>query len=501
MSTIVQRQATQIASITRTMEKMRDAYYTTKVERMVNGSQPIADQESLLLFRSNEQYIEYLKDWYFVKTLLGFYTQPVLEILKRTEFQVAINDQAAQSKEMWVNNRLSEINLKQEIIDNIDDAFYTGKFFRVMLPTANDTFRLLKLDEGVEVDFAYQSDDRIGYIIEPGAQGKFMIRSKAFGGAYGFRNYQYKVISDLNPEIKAELAKSIDMKSIPEELLDKLVGLEERTPTSPFYDQAGLLFKVYLYEMLEWFNSLKSIYRQDMLALTLDSDTKDVIETNGVVQAIENVVNQDSSIIYDQSVNTLIAKIIGTSFNNVRVLPGVDSYSRAEFLKWNDRSEDNDKLTQDSENAKNMILNSMGIPSELMTANNNRWEILSRSERYLTSITTYLDFITDIVKSCVQSMLLTKGILVQKSDIIFDMKNDTDIQSQIARHKIDRLESDTVKLSNIINNTNILMSTGYFDTERAISELINEVTDSGALLSSSFKDTNEILDMLAGGNQ
>lgn len=497
-NTSVTRWSTQASYITKLSQKMRDNYYTTNVERMINGSASSSDNDTLLLFRNNDQYIDYLKDWYFVKSLVDAFKNPIQEIIEKTPIEVTIDDTSVKYQETWLNTKLKESSLKDEITDSLFDIIYRGRFFRLIFPSGDKGLRLASIKDETNVSFAYQFNNHIGYLVDPGSSAQFMVRSKAIGSAYGFRDIQTKSISEVDPIILKELSKYIKVKEIPKELAEQVVALETRVPTSAFYSQAGLLFKMYMNEVLSYFSSLRDTLKQNLLAITVSGQNKDTIESARLVQAIESVVNQDSSVIYDQSVFTLINQMISKIMNDTRVLPMVQEYSQVDMLKWNDRSSDRDNLNNENSSLRTQVLSSLGIPEELFGSNSNRWEILSKSDRYLNTISTYLDMCTDIVKTAAQSLLLAKGYEITKDKIVFNYKNDTDIQSQLSRHKIESLADSTNLMGNMINNFQVLLGTGFFDVSKAIGEFSNLTRDTSMPFAQSLRSEEEIITLLSG---
>jgi len=498
-NTSIVRWSTQASYITKLSQKMRDNYYTTNLEKIIDGTgTSTVATDSLLLFRDNDQYMDFLKDWYFVRSLVDAFKNPIQEIIEKTPIAVTIDDPVVKNKEDNVNKKLMECSLKEEILSELFNIIYRGRFFRLMYSSAEGNLRLAKIKDETEVRMAYQLNSPIGYIINPGSTSSFLVRSKAFGAAYGFRDIQYKAISEVDPQIKAILDKYIKVKDIPKDLLEQVVALETRTPTSAFYSQAGLLFKMYMNELLSYFASLRDTLKQNLLAVTVTGSQKDTIESARLTQAIESVVNQDSAVIYDQSIYTLITQMVSKILNDTRVLPMVQEYSQVDLLKWNDRSADRDNLNNENQNLKTQVLSALGIPEELFGAGSNRWEILSKSDRYLNTISTYLDMCSDIVKTSAQSILLAEGIDISKDKIIFNYKNDTDIQSQLSRHKIESLADSTLLMGNMINNFQVLLGTGFLDVNKAINEFSTVTRDTGMPFAQSLRSDEEIISMLSG---
>lgn len=495
--TIVNVHKTQLSSISRLSEKMRREYYTTNIEKIMNGDSVFSEQESLLLFRSNDQYLDYLKDWYFVKFLIDAFKNPLLEIIQKTDIKVTIKDSQFKNQEDWINNHIIKSNLKSEIVNSLSDMIYYGRFFRAVVYSEEEkTFRLARIKDETPVDFAFQMGDPIGYLIDPGADATYMTRSKAIGAAYMFRNAEYKSIDELDPEIQQVIYKKLGVKDLTPELAKNIVGLETKTPTSTFYAQAGLLFKLYINEILSQFASLRDTFKQNLLAITLSGNAKNTTEAARFVQAVESVVNQDSSVIYNQSVSALIAQMISKILNDTRVLPMVEEYSKAELLDWNDRSADLKRLLDEIDSLRSQILSSFGIPEELFGISSNRWEILSKSDRYLTTITTYADQASNIVRSFAQMCLLNRGYDVDIDDIVFNFQNDTEIQAQRSQHEVDNFDASLSKVNNMLNNFRVLLASGFVDPEKAVDELIDKLQSNGVVMSKSFRSREDIINQL-----
>lgn len=489
----------QLRTISKTAEKMRREYYTTNAERMMtSGATMTSDQESLLLYRSNEEYMEYLKDWHLVKFLIDAFKNPLLDVLTRNNMNVSLTDDY-KSQERWVNEHIIKSDLKNEIINDLDNIIYYGRFFRLPVYSESEsTFQLVKIRDETVVDFAYQMGDHIGYVVNPGSDSKFLTKSKGIGAAFKFRDSQYKTFEDIDPQLQTELYKRLNIKNLDDLLKKEIVALETRTPSSTFYSQAGLLFKLYINEILSQFSSLRDTFKQNLLAISLSGVNKNTNEAARVVQAVENSVNQDASVIFNQSVPGLINQILAKTMYDTRVLPMDDEYSKVELLKWNDRSDDKLRLDNETESLRSQVMSGFGVPEELIGITSNRWEILSKSDRYLTTISTYTDTCTDIVKSYVQSCLLSRGISVSYDDIIFSFKNDTEVQAQLSRHNVDSMDSSISKLNNMLNNLNVLISSGYVEPEKAIEEFIDKIQSEGLMMSKAFRSKEDIMHALLG---
>ena len=491
---------TQLRTISRTAEKMRREYYTTNTERMLAGGSTLSsDQESLLLYRSNEEYMEYLKDWHFVKFLIDAFKNPLLEILEKSNMVVSLSGRYKKQEE-WINKQIQKVDLKNEIINDLENIIYYGRFFRLPIYSESDrSFSLVKIKDETTVNFAYQMGEHIGYIVNPGSDSEFLTRSKGIGAAFKFRDPQYKSLDETDPEIQQELSKRLNLGDIEDFLKDDIVAMEMRTPSSTFYSQAGLLFKLYINEVLSQFSSLRDTFKQNLLAVSLSGSNKNTNEAARVVQAIENSVNQDSSVIFNQSVPGLINQMLGKTLNDTRVLPMIDEYSNVNLLKWNDRSDDKQRLDNETESLRSQVMSGFGVPEELIGISSNRWEILSKSDRYLTTISTYTDTCTNIVKSFVQCCLLHKCYDVPFDDIIFNFRNDTEIQAQMSRHNVDSMDASLSKLNNMLNNVKYLISLGFMDPEKVLEEFIDKAQSEGLMLSKAFRSKEDIMQFLMNG--
>ena len=191
--------------------------------------------------------------------------------------------------------------------------------------------------------------------------------------------------------------------------------------------------------------------------------------------------------------------MLGKTLNDTKVLPMIDEYSNVNLLKWNDRSDDKQRLDNETESLRSQVMSGFGVPEELIGISSNRWEILSKSDRYLTTISTYTDTCTNIVKSFVQCCLLNKGIYIPNDDIIFSFKNDTEIQAQMSRHNVDNMDASLSKLNNMLNNVKYLISLGFMDPEKVLEEFIDKAQSEGLILSKAFRSKEDIMQFLING--
>lgn len=166
-------------------------------------------------------------------------------------------------------------------------------------------------------------------------------------------------------------------------------------------DAQTLMFEHMIKYLMRLLLSVKDTIRPDILVATMtskQSGSADKVAT--ALQNIEAMVNNGENMLDFRNVDpSAMVNIIFTAvLNQIKVVPGLESYTDLRLLEQPDFKEKLTKLAEDLKDGKSSIANIIGIPEELTEGNSNRWEAMSRSSRFLTLISSKLTSISTPVK-------------------------------------------------------------------------------------------------------
>ena len=465
-----------------------DSMVTSDIYKLIY--EDTAEQRSDNIFRKDpELYLSYLRDWWMVQSLVESFASPLREVLDKNQLVISFDNEELKRYEDFINNKLSEIDLKRKINDSLFDMIYWGTFYKFLTYNSDKKeFNLIDIREPWKTTYVERLSKPMGFL----RAGNFVDISEGVFSAY--KLYPIKRISldkVTIPELRKQLQEDMG-RTFDEKMRAEIVAYTHFRPRSVFWGQAELLFQVYLNELILQFLALKDSVRQDLITVIVQSLPKKTINTAKVAQSIEEALNQGSNLLVQQDPRSLMGSVIFSLFNSARVLPSVENYSSIQKLDLLDLKDKRAQLQAENDELKKQLLANLGIPEELQAGTGNRWEILSRSDKYLTAINSYISMADDVVKNTVVSMMRLMGRYCEKSDVNFSFINDTPLQSQMSRNKaalfIDSLR-DTV---NAINGVKMIVSTGFVDPHKVMGDFLDQIQNWNLPFSTSYYTADEL---------
>jgi len=448
-------------------------------------------QTSNLFQNDPDKILDFLEGNDYIQGLIDSFASPLREIVSKTEYKVKFDLNYLQKYEDYVNNKLESLDLQEKIQESLNTAIYRGVFFKLLTYNKEtNTFYLTDLTKPWKVVLVKRLGKPIGYIRR---NSHFIDSLKGVFAAFKLKNRKSVSVSEIkNVSIKnriiRDLGGNIDEKDQPD-----ILAYTHDVPKGIFHGQAQKLFQIYLNDFILQFLALKDSIRQDIFTVTVNSLTKKTVNTAKVTQAIEEVLNQGSNFLVQQDPQTMLTQVIWAMFNNARVLPCVENYSQITNLDIPNLKEKRAQLQAENEDLKRQVLSNLGIPEELQTGTGNRWEILSRSDKYLTAINLFVSMYEIVIKQLVVSILLQMGRYCTINDVKFSMLNDTPLQSQMARNKTALLTESMRDELVAINEVKMMMGSGYLDTEKVLKEFTAQIQRFNLPFSTCYRDINDIL--------
>jgi hypothetical protein len=466
---------------------------TDNLSRMMSGYNE--NPYDLDIWRDNDTYLEYLHDWSYTRLLLDNLTNPVKEILQASKPTVKLPD-SVQDKELYINKQLEKIDILRIINDNIDTIIYDKPMVRYLCYDKDkEIFSSLPIDvKDTDTKIIKKYDKIVGIM----HRDKFVSIEKLILGYDILVESKDEKLDNINDQLKDE---SDDLEDVVDEVKDDIIIYQSFDIKTTFWYQSPLLYQIYLNDIMAQCLGIKDTLKQTILTVSVSGETKRTINLNNITNAMERALNANDSLILNQDPTSLVNKMTSRLMNNIKVLGNITEFSQIGKLEADDDSGKRDKLQAELDKMKQQILDNLGIPQELASnaVTSNRWEILSRSDRYLSAITRLLKLCADIVKRTASSMLRAIGQDIPETDISYSLINSTNVQSQLSRNKVMSLAENTQYLCQAVQEFRGLLGTGLVDVSNAIDELLLRVHRDEVPFSNSFKTKDEIMQMLMKG--
>lgn len=481
------------------MNSMSDDLSNSMISDPINYIMDTTSGQTANMFRSSpEQILEYLKDYDYVRGLVDSYASPLKEILSKNEYKIKFKPDHLQRYEDIINNKLKTLNLPKVFIDSSFDVIYWGAFFKLLMYNKETKeFHLIDTVKPHKTIYIERLGKPIGYIRR---NTHFIDSMDGVFGAYSLYPKRIVTLKDVkDKEIKRDLLSYLGGNVKKEDEPD-ILAYVHYTPRSIFYGQANKLFQVYLNDFIQQFLALKDSIRQDIFTVTVQAVAKKTVNTAKVTQAIEDVLNQGSNLLVNQDPDTIISQVAWAMFNGARVVPAVENYSAINSLDLTDLKNKRAQLQAETEDLKRQVTANFSIPEELQNGSGSRWEILSRSDKYLTAINTYVSVYESIVKQCVVSMMKQFGRFCEPEDISFSLLNNTPLQSQMARNKTALLTDAMRDELMAINEVKMLLGTGYVDTEKVLTEFVSQIQRYDLPFATGYKAVTDIMNEMSDPN-
>ena len=456
-----------------------------------------ADRSNSIFRKDPEVYLDFLESWDFVQGLIDSFASPLKEVLNKNQIKVSFKSSELSKYTDWVNNVLLDIDLKHAMMDSLSSVIYRGTFFKLLSYNKETRkFHLVDVDKPWSTSKVNRLGKPMGYL----RNKKFVDYSEGVFGCYRSHVTKRVTLDKVTSKtVKDKVIEDIG-KEYDKRMESEITVYTHSVGRSVFYGQATKLFQIYLNDFVSQFLALKDSVRQDLLAVTVSALPKKTTNTAKVVQSIEEAVNQGANLLVQQDPYTLLNQVVFSLFNNVRVLPMVDSYSSITNIDLANLKDKRQQLQNETDELKRQVISNLSIPEELQSGSGNRWEILSRSDKFLTAINSYISIFDSVVKSSVVAILRSVGRYCTEDDIAFSFINDTPLQSQMSRNKAGLFIDSLRDSINAINGLKMTLATGFVDPEGAVQDFLSQIQSWNLPFSSSYLSTEEIIKGLTDPN-
>lgn len=424
----------------------------------------------------------------FITNLMRIITYPIKNLIDKER-----NICEVKNKEVTdlVNKMLTVNNVKDLIDASIDDIIYYGSITYLLQRYDVKGTRYLKY---YDIKHPYSTIIRnksgeIDYIIKGEEDQVFESKNILYLGPANFKlltpNEDFVNINEEFPNLEPVLASDIRYLA-----------------SKPLIYSIGNKLKVYvLKDMLSTLISIKNAIEQTFFTLDMDISRNGSLTQsfNDMAQSIESLINRstDESILLGDvlSIDVLVNRVI----SSVRVLPDPGgSLAKLNQLNLEPLLNKLNGLKEGISEIKDEILESIGIPKELLEGGSSAYEIMQKNERFLQIIETYSSNIKDSVINIVLNYcnIILPELKIKKEDIKLTYFRKSLVEYNRSQREMQILDDTNSSIFKVldtavqtIDSNNFINKETYFEYIRNAMIAINP--DLGELLVKKLPSMNE----------
>lgn len=409
-------------------------------------------------FFCNQSLYPLLKNYELTNSILGIYKSFIDDVLNSCDWEIKGTKHNKECTEF-----LKKINLKNILVNQTKDALYYGSYSFFIDYTKEHLIELLDpynliLCRKLGKDYRYifktldqnLEEDEIEDIIDCSHIGSLMFDPQLIG-SIGI-NKQYKFEDDEECE-EDEIVREICEEN--EYFRNKLSTCSYYKGTSAVENIMSLLFEHFLTSLMRLLLKLKNTTKPFLFKVEIGEDATAEQNIVEAINSIESFLNQ-GEFTFDlrtSNASTIITTLYNTFVNQNKVVPSMKNFADISKIDVPNLTELLDQLSEDLEKKRAEIIQNSGVPEELMTKGNdaNKWEVLSRSNRFNTKIKSAIGNYVQCVKSVVQNYLRIKfNEIISLDDIEFNIDKNNYMKIDNFTTGIVNLNKNFEELSNLI---------------------------------------------------
>lgn len=393
--------------------------------------------------------MEGIKSFYLVDVILNQFTEDTLapRISSDNLFNYSSKDPKIQE---LLNELKEELNLDQIIQNITPDLCLYGEYTLSTIIEKNSGLVDLAddVDQGKVISL-YQNGDIEGYLVVNELTGVVERRELADYVKFSLGGQRIKVQFD--DSVKALAARNPDieryLKSVPRYL---------RVGKSLLYPIVSKLKELELLEKLVPATKINKLSQGNIVALPVP-DGYDLEKGLEAARRVEGLVNK--KVMVDPQLGEITVEAILSTAGKTRVIPTFGDKGR--FDKMDFKADDADDLFSNTVEIRNLILDAVGVPSELIfrSEGNSKNETLKRNAKYLRKLKLIQKSLTEGLKTIAEIHLQNLGLEYDSNDIEINF-----INTLIEIDNLDKLEHADVTLSVLKNVKDFFIDLGSSDS-------------------------------------
>ena len=441
----------------------------------------------------NDTFFDYLKDYHFTSAVLDILSSCLKDVISKSDFHVSITNDDDRTNR--ANNFIDSIQLKQFVLDNLRDMIYHGVYaFGIDYKDA----KLYALDNPYDCYVLTNTKDVLGYEIGGSIRSNNNICCYYYQLDYiesiGKRNddkNDYSMLNnnnnkDNNWQTKTTQMQEVDnnksdnlggynlnyVNGIPEDIADLVVKFKKYKPYGLFNSKLFRIFQMFSIETALYFLSLRESMKPTLLGMTTSSGKQiDLANAINMANSIEDILNSPVTGLAQLNNPTVyMNQLTWTMLNNIRVMPTLDQYQNISDISQGDMSAKREKLAQELENIRKEILQELTIPEEIFGGSGSRWDQYSRSDRFITTIDTFLTSISNMVKQ-----IICKLVGISTVSISFNIDTSSLVASFDVKNKLSQMSDKLSDLTRIIQSFKDVVENEYCVPTAAYEYLRNSI--------------------------
>ena len=467
------------------------------ISPVVNGrvKNKLGDDVNNILDINPMVYYNYLENYSYLNNLLQAICEPMLEVIINNSFNIEYAKDPEIEK--ITNEAIKKFGIKKFIIDHLKEIIKRGAYVAFIdydkesISEIIDPYTALFIEKNGHILFSemknakfpfyetliYYEQKRIVDVLTIQEMKEMLLYSKTgkdFADSYG--DIEKDKAEKINSDDKTK--KDLKKEQLKQSIIADTTKFRGASVFEPYIVGIFHIFlQEYVYNQLSMAEYLKSIY----IKSTINNARIDTRTATEVTNFIESLMNQENPNIYmcnkdpDQMLNQINDKLV----NMTRVLPESTDFSSLEELKMPDVLGRLEKLKGDIETNKNNTANSISIPSELVIgvgANNNRWEIISRSLKFTDLIVSQLNKISEVICRFSTSYNYYKTkTYIDPSEWHHSFDTDKYLQSFNNKSKVAMLAEKLRETETLLGSINEMSNINLIDKSTFISWIKSEV--------------------------
>jgi len=431
------------------MNNFDDSWYA----KIVDQSMISADKTNGNWFQINSiapvPLLDFMEGYHFLESILKLYHSIILDILSKSSFKSTITDINGVRKiafETTVDSEIKASKLKSVILRDLKCHLYRGSSGYHYNRTGKKIYKIKDMGNGL----VFRQGDVIKFYSPSGLSEKDIVLPPNLityiQNPYVFNEYTRAEVE------RNDYLKIFNKSDAPKNAII-LEGLKGRGVVNDVMER---MYQLALHEFQLHLLIYKEALRQDLLIANINQRGNNRAKIEEAMNDIEAGLSFADIAVSVSSPQVAFQKAVKYFQNSVKVVPSNEAIASLEPFDRLKESDKIERLSSQIERERKQILEDLGIPEELYSGSSNRWEVISRSSRLLSSIQSLLADEISVFKQFAYDTLRREfptekisdyniEFSVSQSNVIINstMSSQMEVLSQKMRTVADLLESLT----------------------------------------------------------
>jgi len=386
--------------------------------------------------KASKEILDTMAGFHFVESIESLIVSTLHDLLVKSSLKPSVvNNEGKHQEDLEkkFDAYIKKLKIRNRILKDLKDHVYYGH--RVYY-IKDDV--LYKIDNSDTSKIIFQGNDLVGVKLADAdmmseENSKKVLKSEEVA-VFMYDPVTIKELK-LNDQVQQELGLSKDMP--------KFVVVAEGYQGRGIFD--ACIYRIYQILLKEFQADLlcmKQTLQSDIVMANVNMQDQNAIKVGQTINNIEAALNFSDFTYSSKNPLDLLTRIVYYFTHQVKVVPSLPGIAGFDKINHPDNQEKRSNLLAEIVDSKKETLNEVGIPEELFSGQSNKWEVLSRSSRFVTLIANLLaaeaDMVINVCKSKFKEELrdqeYTISLAINSSNII--LNNTMQNQSDILQRKI-----------------------------------------------------------------